>query len=370
MDYGKGSKVLYLSEYKHLNNSAKVSQGMLDQKSIAKIKEELDNCKNPLFFFDDDADGLSSFLLLYRYKQEGHGIVVKAKPSLNTSFLPKVNEYDPDKIFVVDVPVVDQEFIDAAHRPVVWIDHHDPVERQGVSYFNPRSYDHKDQTCITRICYEVVKQDIWIAAVGAIADWQMPEFLPEVQQKYPGLATGTAVGDIYFTSRLGILIKVFSFILKGNSSEVAKCFKILTRIDDPEEILQHQTPAGNYLLKRFEKVNGEYEQLLQEGLGHSSSNNELVFIYQENRNSFTGDLANELKYRFPDKLVVVGREKSGEVRMSLRCDVAALAPAVQKALVGIDGYGGGHEHACGAAVKKHDFERFLENLRTALWAKR
>jgi len=40
--------------------------------------------------------------------------------------------------------------------------------------------------------------------------------------------------------------------------------------------------------------------------------------------------------------------------------------SLEKALVGIDGYGGGHEHACGAAIKKHDFKKFIENIEAQL----
>lgn len=42
---------------------------MLKEDEIKMIKEELDSCKRPLFFFHDDADGLSSFLLMYRRKR-------------------------------------------------------------------------------------------------------------------------------------------------------------------------------------------------------------------------------------------------------------------------------------------------------------
>ena len=79
--------------------------------------------------------------------------------------------------------------------------------------------------------------------------------------------------------------------------------------------------------------------------------------------SFSGDLSNELIYRYPDKIVIVGREKSGEVRLSLRSMKKVLPPVIEKALIGVEGYGGGHEYACGANVKKEDFERFVESIR-------
>ncbi|MCH7534910.1 MAG: hypothetical protein IH948_04060, partial [Bacteroidetes bacterium] len=110
----------------------------LTPEQYRQIKDELDNCKNPLYFFDDDPDGLSAFLLFYRYKKEGHGIVVKTHPKLDIRSIPKVQEYDPDKIFVLDVARLEQDFIDNAKKPVVWIDHHGPYERENVKYFNPR----------------------------------------------------------------------------------------------------------------------------------------------------------------------------------------------------------------------------------------
>ena len=79
--------------------------------------------------------------------------------------------------------------------------------------------------------------------------------------------------------------------------------------------------------------------------------------------SFTGDLANELIYKFPGKIVIVGREKDGEIRMSLRSSKINLRGILNKALVNVEGYGGGHEFACGANVKKRDFDVFISQIR-------
>ena len=83
---------------------------MLTEKQLQQIKDELDNCQKPLFLFDDDPDGLASFLLLYRYKREGKGIVVKSEPKINIKFVDKVKEYNPDKVFILDVPGVQKDF--------------------------------------------------------------------------------------------------------------------------------------------------------------------------------------------------------------------------------------------------------------------
>ena len=338
---------------------------MLSDKEIGQIREELENCKNPLFFFHDDPDGLSSFLLLYRYIKEGRGVVFKAKPGLGVSFLRKVEEYSPDKIFILDIAIVDQEFIDNVKVPIVWIDHHGPYERSNVKYFNPRVKDKKDNVPITRICYEVAKQDIWIAAVGCIGDWHIPDFWDEFKEKYSDLIDVDLKepGKIYFETKLGTLVRIFSYALKGKTSEVNKAFKILTRVDDPYEILEQKTSKGKYIYKKFERVKKEYDGLLDESLKKVSDDKLLIYIYDSDNMSFTGDLSNELIYRHPDKIVILGREKKGELKLSLRSTKVVLPIIVEKALLGLEGYGGGHEYACGANIKKEDFEKFIERIR-------
>jgi single-stranded DNA-specific DHH superfamily exonuclease len=338
---------------------------MLSDKEVKKIREELDNCKNPLFFFHDDPDGLCSFLLLYRYIKEGHGIVFKAKPGLGVRFVRKVEEYMPDKIFILDIPIVDQEFIDKAKTPIIWIDHHKPLERNKVKYFNPRIKDENDGTPVTRICYEVVKKDIWIAAIGCVGDWYIPDFFNEFKKEYGNLVEKELKepGEIYFETKLGKLVRIFSYILKGKTGDVVKCFKVLTRMKSPDEILEQSTPKGKFIYKRFENINNEYKELLDEAVKHASKDRLLIYIYSEHKMSFTGDLSNELIYRYPDKIVIVGREKSGEVRLSLRSIKNKLPPIIERALIGVEGYGGGHEYACGANVKKEDFKRFIQSIR-------
>ncbi len=338
---------------------------MLSDKEVKQIREELQNCKNPLFFFHDDPDGLCSFLLLYRYIKEGHGIVFKAKPGLGVRFVRKVEEYMPDKIFILDIPIVEQEFIDKAKTRIIWIDHHKPLERDKVRYFNPRLKDENDNTPITRICYEVVKRDIWIGAVGCIGDWYIPDFFDVFKKEYGSLVERELKdpGKIYFETELGRLVRIFSYILKGKTSDVVKCFKVLTRIESPYEILEQSTPKGKFIYKRFEKINKEYDELLEEAVKRASKDRLLIYVYKENKMSFSGDLSNELIYRYPDKIVIAGREKSGEVRLSLRSMKKILPPIIERALIGVEGYGGGHEYACGANVKKEDFKRFLQSIR-------
>ena len=90
----------------------------------------------------------------------------------------------------------------------------------------------------------------------------------------------------------------------------------------------------------------------------------LVYKYSDSSTSFTSDISNELLYRFPKKVIIIAREKSGQMMMSLRnAGAKNLQPIVANALAGLDGYGGGHEHACGACVKTDDFDMFVKRIR-------
>ena len=171
-----------------------------------------------------------------------------------------------------------------------------------------------------------------------------------------------SVGDLYFDSELGTLIKVFSFCLKGKTSDVTANMKVLTRISSPSEILNQETSQGKYIFRKFERINRQYDELLKSAMEQAAGSKIVVFTYSDDKTSFTGDLANELLFRFPDKIILVGRKKDDEVRMSIRSSKIHVRPILEKILVGLEGYGGGHELACGANVKENDFKEFVKRL--------
>ncbi|MBT5022181.1 DHH family phosphoesterase [Candidatus Woesearchaeota archaeon] len=349
----------------------------LTEKQNKQILDELDHCNRPLYFFHDDTDGLCSFLLFYRYKLEGKGVCVKAQPIFDKRFFNIIQSYCPDKIFVVDVPQMDQDFIDELNRvvkvPIIWVDHHPPMKINGVKYFNPRIANESDGAPASKLCYDVVKkhrpEDLWIAVVGFVGDWTIQPDLKDFAKQYPDLMSATVKKpeEALFNSGLSKVIKLMNFILKGNTKDVMKCVKILTRVTSPYEILNNETSQVHYLWKRFDEVNEVYEELLGEAveLFEKEKSKLVVYIYKENKLSLSGDLSNELLYKFPEKVLIISRQKSGEMKMSLRSSGNILIPPIlKKALEGVEGYGGGHEHACGACVKVRDFEKFLNSIRS------
>ena len=195
----------------------------------------------------------------------------------------------------------------------------------------------------------------------------MPPFIQEFKKEFPDLLDKPykGPGDIIYNTKLGHLIRIFSFVLKGRTEDVMRCVKILTRIESPHEILNQESAQGRFIYKRYEQVNNMYEPLLKDVLRtvEKSAHNLAVFTYKDDKSSFTSDLSNEAIYRHPDKVILIAREKNDEMKCSLRSAKIILPPLIEKALAGLDGYGGGHEHACGLNIKTHHFEEFVKRFK-------
>lgn len=341
---------------------------MLTTIEIDYLRKELASAKNPLFFYDDDPDGLCSFLLMYRIQREGTGILVKSAPKLDLQLYRKVEELTPDKIFVLDIPILEQEFVDKANRPIFYIDHHQPLTLHKVHYYNPRIMDPEAYLPTTRMAYQVNgrSEDLWIATIGCLADWYMPDFIEEFIAAYPHLLPKkNDLADAVYHQPIGKLIRIFSFLLKGPTLEVRRCVKILTRVNSPDEILQQTTTQGKFLYKHFQSINHHYEALLKAARKKVSRSKILLFSYTEKQCSFTSDLSNELSSLYPKKVIIIARHKSNEMKCSLRAKIP-IDQALKVALEGLRGYGGGHPNACGTVVHEEDWDTFLARFKEEL----
>lgn len=341
---------------------------MLNPAQIALLQEELNTAKNPLFIYDSDADGLCSFLLLYRVNREGKGIRITNTSKIDEQLVRKIQEMSPDKIFVLDIPIIEQQFVDAVKVPIFWIDHHQPQQIKNVNYFNPRLKDPDAYVPTTRMAYQVSQNedDIWIAAAGCLADWHMPDFINSFIEKFPELlAKKTDLATALYKHQVGKLVKLFFFLQKGPTHDVKKSIQVLSKIKSPQEIFQEESSAGKFLHKRFVKVNAKYEEVLVEAKKNISKSKIILFTYNSTQWSFTANIANELSALYPKKVIIIAREKSGSMKCSIRAQFP-IAGALEKALVGIEGHGGGHPNACGAVIKQEDWPRFLENFKEEL----
>lgn len=338
---------------------------------LKEFRNYIDKSENPMFMFDDDPDGLCSYLILNNICDRGKYVIIKASPKLDTDYIYKIKEYSPDLVVVLDKPIISQEFIDNVNVPILWLDHHPIVKRNGVHYYNPRINDEKDNRCTTYWSYKINKNKdiLWIAAIGTISDWfSSSEILNDFSDRYPDILP-TNIKDaeeILFKTKLGELSRIFSFMLKGKSLDIKRSINILKKIESPYEILNMESAKGKFIYKRYQLINRLYQMLLNDALKNVSKDRIFVYIYKDAKISFTSDLSNELLSKYPDKIIIIGREKSGEMKMSLRSKNIVLPALIKSALAGISGYGGGHDFAAGAGVKLKDFDKFISNIKDLL----
>lgn len=332
---------------------------------IQKAKEQLQSCARPLFLFDDDPDGLAAFLILYRMVKAGKGMPLKGKV-LDENFAEKVNEYQPDLVVILDKYEVEQGFFDKVRTQCIWIDHHEPKNPKGVLYINPRKQTKSQNIPTSQLSYMITEEDEWIAVVGIVSDWMLPpkEIWNICEEKYPGFLSTTfdKAPDALFNSNAGKISRVFSFNLKGKITDVTTSMKILTRIKNPKELLEREHSQARLVMKKYDQHNSNYEEIL-ESVEINEEDPVILFTYDDNKNSYTTDLSNELLYKHPNKVIIIGRETNGSFKCSLRAANIRLDKILEKIISEIGGEGGGHEHACGAVIPSENFETFVSMIR-------
>jgi len=340
---------------------------MLTIKQLKEIRGFLEKAQKPLFIFDNDADGLTSYLLLKKKYQKGERLCLKASPKTEGVVISAaIHRHKPDLVVFLDIATLEEEITDNIRAPIVWIDHHPPIKREHVNYYNPRNGKRPDRKPTSYWSYQVVDENEWLAIIGITADWFVPDNKILKKFKYKKLLGKTKnkkPPQLMFDTEYGKLIKVLYFCIKGTNDEMNESIDALEKIKDPLEILKQTTANGKLLYKRYEKINKEYEKILNEALTHDNEN-VIVCTYPDKGRSFRSILSNELLYRLKCKALIIATEKEHEVIMSLRSKGSTpIAPILKKALKKFRGYGGGHEHACGGGIIKEDFPKFLEMLK-------
>jgi single-stranded DNA-specific DHH superfamily exonuclease len=343
----------------------------LTPEEIQKLKDAFNSAVRPVILFDNDHDGLSSFLMLYKKVGEGKGIPMKHTLDRGDEIARKVNEYDPDMVIMLDLAVVSQEFIDQIKcERIIWLDHHPLTPRRKVEYYNPRNSNPEDNRPTSYWMYKVLEENLWTAMIGMVGDWYMPEdeIRLKFSKEYPDLLPEhvTRVEDALYSTKLGDMVNVFNFNLKGMTTDVMKSIKTFTRIKTPHEILNQETPGGKFLYKKYKELDDAFHQLIKQV--HVNPKDKLVvFVYEDTSGiSFTTQVSNYLIYKHPEQVILVAWEYGGEYKCSLRANHYPLPKLITKALEGMHGTGGGHDKASGACVRKEDFQLFVEQLKEQL----
>lgn len=339
---------------------------MLSKSELEEIREHLQNAQNPVFYYDNDADGLCSFLLLRRFIGRGKGVAVRSFPDLNKQYARKAVELNADYVFVLDKPILSREFaaeIDSIGLPLVWIDHHDVVNEDLSDFKNIFSYNSSKNggagEPVTFLSYKISenKEDVWLAMIGCISDHYLPDFVDEFKKNYSELWGEKILKpfDAYFGTEIGKISQSFNFGLKDSVSNVVRMQNFLISVKSPTEVLSEST-SNHSFRKKYSEVKKKYDELLLRA--KKNAGEKLVFFYYSGDLSISSDLSNNLTYIFPGKYVVVSYVKGDVASLSFRGK--GVKKILEKILKEIEGRGGGHEDAVGARISASDLEKFRE----------
>lgn len=340
---------------------------MLTEKQVEEIREHLEKSQNPLFFFDNDNDGLTSFLLLRRFIGRGKGVSIKSYPDLHESYYRKVVELKPDYIFILDKPVVSPAFLEKARSdniPIVWIDHHQvkKPEYEGVYYYNP-FFNDKTNEPVSYISYKITnkKEDIWIAVIGCVSDALIPDFYPEFEIAFAELSRKDpkSAFDVLYNSEIGKIARILDFSLKDTTTNVVNMLKFMSSAKSPYDILEENSKTKQ-ILKRYDEVNSKYQILINKA--KQDIGEKLIYFQYGGGISLSSHIANQLKYEYPDKVIVVAYINNDFANISLRgnTDVRKLTLLAIKDIEGASG--GGHKNATGAKMTVDNLPKFKAKI--------
>jgi len=337
---------------------------MFTEEQLEEIREHLDKAQNPVFYYDNDADGLCSFLILRRFLGRGKGVAVRGYPGLNAQYARKADELKADYVFVLDKPEVPEDFakvIEELGLPLVWIDHHGmPYQGDEISNFFP--YVEKTEKPVTYWSYKLTgrKEDLWIAIVGCIADHYLPEFADEFAERYTeywGKDIKMPYDAVYGTE-IGKIAEGFNFGLKNSTTNVVKMQNYLIEAKGPVDVFE-ENPKNKEFRSKYEEIKKKYDALVEKA--RKQSEGKLLFFEYGGDMSISSEISNELSYRFQGIYIVVAYKKGGIANLSLRGE--GIRMIQEKALKEIEGArGGGHDNAVGARMNVEDLPRFKELL--------
>ena len=339
---------------------------MLNREELNEIKDLLEASQNPLFFFDNDVDGLCSFLILRRSIGRGRGVAIKSFPDLKEQYTKKVDELNPDAVFILDKAEVSKEFIDTVYEkgiPITWIDHHESKTDKSIIAKTSYYTSMPSAEPVTYIAQKVFNrtEDLWLAVIGCISDVYMPDFAEKFEDRYPELINSNlSAFDALHATEVGKIAKMLNLGLMDTITNVVNLVKYLFKATDVYSILEENDKTKQFH-KRVAELNEFFNKQITKAEEEFDSSSPVLFFSYSGNTSMSSEIANRLYYNHKNKLIIVAFKRPDKTNISIRGKDALKI--TYKAIEGISGAtGGGHKEATGAMVPITDFEKFKENV--------
>lgn len=340
---------------------------MFSEGQKKEIRDHFERAQNPVVFYDNDADGLCSYVLFRRFLDRGRGVIIRSFPELDQSYVRKVRELEADYVFVFDKHAISRDFVSELDKlgiPIVWIDHHD-IENEDLSEFDnffvynvsKNKGDLKSSEPVTFLLYDLIgrKEDDWIAMMGCIADHYLPDFSKEFGEKYPEFwGDVESPFDAYFGTEIGKIAMALNFGLKDSISNVVHLQNFLISCGNPGEVLE-ENGSNFQFRKKYGEIKKKYDKLVEKA--RKEKFEKFLFFTYSGDMSISSEVSNQLYYENPDIYVIVAYKSGGVVNISMRGKgVKGILENILKDLEGASG--GGHEDAVGARIALKQLDQF------------
>jgi len=344
---------------------------MLTKQQLTEIKNHLETSQNPLFFFDNDVDGLCSFLILRRAIDRGKGIAIKSFPDLKEQYLKKVEELNPDAVFILDKAELSKEFAEGVEQkgiPIIWIDHHSTKTLKEIiektHYYNTHSERSElGNEPVTYIAQKIFnrQEDLWLATIGCIGDVYMPDFAKKFAEQNPELLNPNLDPfDALYSTGIGNIIRMLNFGLMDTTTNVVNLIKFLSKAKGPHDILE-ENQFTKQLHKRHKELNDFLNKQIEKAESNFNQKSKTLFFSYAGNTSMSSEIANKLYYNHKDKLIVVAFRRPEKINISIRGDNALII--TNQAIKNIKGAtGGGHKKATGAMIPIDTLDKFKQNI--------
>ena len=342
---------------------------MLTKAQLQEIKDHLETSQNPLFFFDNDVDGLMSFLILRRAINRGKGIPIKSFPDLKEQYIKKVEELNPDAIFILDKAELSKEFSEQVQQkniPIIWIDHHEtktPKEIIEKTFYYNSLPSAEPTTYIAQKIFDN-QDDLWLAIIGCIGDAYMPDFANKFSEQNPELLSPKLKPfDALHSTEIGKIIRMLNFGLMDTITNVITLIKYLFKAKNAHDILE-ENHFTRQLHKRYNELNKLFNKQIEKAESSLNQKSKILFFSYAGNTSMSSEISNKLYYNHKDKLIIVAFRRPEKINISIRGKNAL--EITKKAIENIeDATGGGHQEATGVMIPVDKLEQFKENIEQA-----
>ena len=164
------------------------------ENQIKKIREVIENSKNPVMFFDCDTDGATSYLQLKNVFSKIKGFPMLKDFKKQKELVANNLNQEVDLLIIFDIPYLLDDFLKLVritnpNCKIAWVDHHptnskELIDKYNILHLNPLNYDKNDNRAASYLSYLIsgkIEKNLEFAVLGSVADFYLLDIIKELE---------------------------------------------------------------------------------------------------------------------------------------------------------------------------------------------